>query len=255
MIDEEIADAYERRIRGTYRNAAPRGPGLCDVCSAPTSKPEYRLCYTCEGQASSGVKLASGGVIPLSWARMDAQSYLDLRQYKESTAATEQIDRLRILLWLAFTKHADCIIPDRTTRPFALTHVPSTSGLRTDSHPLEVQIMSLLAPDRPRATPAYIGPVGGQRNDRRVLRPDHWAIDAQALNGAERVLIIDDTWVTGSHAQSVAAAFEAAGINARIVVLGRALDPRRTDHGNYLTAHPAAPFASDICPVTGMRHG
>ena len=253
MTDAAIADDYERRIRGAYRNVPAHASGLCGVCSAPTSGPGYELCVPCEGQANSGHRLAHG-VIPLSWAPKGAQGYQDLTQYKEPTATTEQIDRLRILLWLAFTRHADCIIPDRLTRPFAVTHVPSTSGLRGELHPLEVHLLSMIATARPRATPTYVGPIGGDRNSRRTLSPDHWQIDPQTLERAQRVLILDDTWVTGSHAQSIAAAFEAMGVAARIVVLGRALDGTRTDHGNYLTANPSEPFDSNICPVHGIRH-
>ncbi len=253
MTDERIADEYERRIRGTYLNVPAPIAGLCRVCSAPTSGPGYELCVPCDGHARSGLSLARG-VVPLSWSPMGAQGYQDLTQYKDPMATAEQTDRLRVLLWLALTKHADCIIPARRERPFAVTHVPSTSGLRSEMHPLEVHLLSMIAGARPRATPLYVGPVGGDRNARRVLRPDHWQIDPQSLEGAQRVLILDDTWVTGSHAQSVAAAFESMGVATRIVVLGRALDRTRSDQGGYLTTHRAARFDSDLGPVQGVRH-
>lgn len=192
--------------------------------------------------------------MPLSWAPMNAQGYQDLSQYKEATGTPEQIDRLRILLWLALSKHSGCIIPNGAERPFAVTHVPSTSGQRQGPHPLETHLLSMIAPLRPRATPTYVGPSGGDRNARRVLRPDFWDIDTATLGGAQRVLILDDTWVTGSHAQSIAAAFELRGVQTRIVVLGRALDPTRNDHGGYLTMHLPEPFDSDICPVTRVVH-
>lgn len=249
----------ERQIRGTYINVPSWVAGLCEVCSAPTTGPKYPRCVPCAGQAEQGYQLARG-VIPLSWAPMaqvegySGQNYSDLLHYKEPDGTPMQQARLRALMWLAFTKHADCLIPEHRTRPFALTHVPSTSGLREGPHPIETNFLSLFDSSVPRVTTEYVGQIGGPRNDRRQLNPGAWQTDPATVEGVERVLIVDDTWVSGGHAQSVAAAFELAGIAARIVILGRALDPSRRDHGNFLRANPAAPFNSAVCPLHRTPH-
>jgi hypothetical protein len=182
------------------------------------------------------------------------QGYSDLLHYKEPDGTTDQRARLRTLLWLAFTKHSDCIIPNRDRHPFAIAYVPSTSGLREGAHPIETNFMSMFASSVPRAVPTYVGQVGGDRNARRRLSPESWQINRGALGDVDRVLIVDDTWVSGGHVQSVAAAFELSGIAARTVVLGRALDPSRADQGSFLRSHAATPFDSDICPVHRTKH-
>lgn len=258
MTSPSFAD-LERLIRGTYTNVPPAVPGLCNVCTAPTSGPQYSLCLPCEHRANSGYPLARG-VVPLSWAPMapvngySAQGYLDLRQYKEPDYDELQIARLRTLLYLAIAKHAECVLPEYRTRSFAIAHVPSTSGERDGPHPVAERFVTMFSPDAPRVVPEYVGRVGGDRNGRRAFNPANWHIEAEQLGDAGRVLIIDDTWVSGGHAQSLAAAFEGKGIAARTVVLGRAIDPNRTDHGSFLRAHDPQPFDSDVCPVHRVRH-
>ena len=242
----------ERVIRGAYRNVPPRAAGLCEVCSAPTTSSAYRLCVPCEAHAGSGVQLASGGVVPLSWAPMDSQGYQDLRQYKEPGATDEPVGRLRTMFALAFTRHSGCLAK-KDGGPLAVVHIPSTSGLRSGAHPFELHLMSMVSVNVPRAAARYEGPTDGTRNSRRALTPEHWKLELPPTL-VSRVLVLDDTWVSGGHAQSVAAAFEQRGIAARIVVLGRALIPTRNDHGRYLRDHPAEPFDSRVCPVHREIH-
>lgn len=244
-------DERERVIRGAYRNVPAHSAGLCALCSAPTSSSSYSHCVPCETFLGSGIQLARGGVVALSWAPMDSQGYQDLRQYKEPMVTPDQLGRLRTMFGLAFTRHAACLVGDPDL-PLSVAHIPSTSGLRPGPHPFEQNFVNMLSPDVPRAQARYVGPVGGARNSRRNLNPDHWEIDLPP--GAGKVLVLDDTWVTGGHAQSVAAAFELRGVAARIVVLGRALDPSRTDHGRFLRSNPAEPFDSSTCPVHREAH-
>lgn len=252
------AAELELLIRGTYINVPPPMPGLCRVCSVPTSGPGYEMCLPCEGHSRSGLQLARG-VVPLGWAPMaqahgySAQSYTDLRQYKEPFTSPDHITRLRTLMWLAFNRHGECILPDFKSRSFAVAHVPSTSG-RPPDQPAVEQFVRMFGADIPRIVPVFRGRSGGDRNARRMLAPGDWEIPAEAASATERVLIIDDTWVTGGHAQSVAAAFELAGVRSRVVVLGRALDPSRNDQGSFLRAHAPSPFSALICPVHRVPH-
>lgn len=246
-------DELERVIRGAYRNVPAHVPGLCAICSAPTSSASYNHCVPCDVFQRSGVQLARGGVVALSWAPMDSQGYQDLRQYKEPTVTPEQLGRLRTMFALAFRRHSVCLAKKDDGSPLAVAHIPSTSGLRPGPHPFEQNFMNMLSADVPRAQARYVGPAGGTRNSRRSLTPEHWEIDLPPTP-IGRVLVLDDTWVTGGHAQSVAVAFEQRGVSARIVVLGRALDPSRNDHGTFLRANPPAPFDSSICPVHREAH-
>lgn len=246
-------DDLERVIRGAYRNVPPPAAGLCKSCSVPTSSSSYDLCLPCASYERSGLPLARGGVVPLSWAPMDSQGYRDLRMYKEQGTTADQIARLRIMFALAFQRHSHCLARSDSDAPLAVVHVPSTSGTRTGEHPFASHFMSMLGGGIPHAIALYAGPTGGDRNARRALAPEHWHIGLPHA-GIKRVLVFDDTWVSGGHAHSVATAFEQQGVAARIVVLGRSLNPSRTDHGAYLRSHPAEPFDSAICPVHRIIH-
>ena len=263
-MNEEFLATLEAEIRGTYYNVPAAQPGLCEVCAAPTTNDSYTLCSPCETASTSGFGLARG-VIPLSWAPMpegldygthsySGQGYLDLRQYKTPNANPAQWRRLQSLFLLAFAKHGNCIVPDLDTRPYAITHVPSTSGERPGQHPIETLLYGNFKQDRPRVLPEYVGEPGAGRSQRRQLNPANWQIDSDQMQDVDRVLILDDTWVTGGHAQSLAAAFAGIGVAARVIVLGRAIDPRRRDHGRYLEAHNPVLFDSGICPVHRVRH-
>ncbi len=182
------------------------------------------------------------------------QGYVDLRQYKTPQAVPAQWRRLSSLFLLAFSKHGDCLVPDMATRPFALAFVPSTSGLRPGRHPLETMLSPYFKTERPRVQAQYRGDSSLTRGQRRLLNPDIWSLDTDHLGNIDRVLIFDDTWVTGGHAQSLAAAFERIGLTSRIIVLGRAIDPRRKDHGTFLQTHRPGVFDADVCPVHRLAH-
>lgn len=171
-VSGENYDALERVIRGAYRNVPPPAAGLCVSCTAPTSSPAYlSVSVPCDSFARSGMKTASGGVVPLSWAPMDSQGYQDLRQYKEPSATADQLGRLRTMFALAFSRHTTCIASSDPSRPLGVAHIPSTSGLRPGEHPFETHIMSMLASSVPRVSIRYVGSTDGTRNSRRSLGP------------------------------------------------------------------------------------
>jgi len=252
-VSNQSHDDLERVIRGAYRNVPAPAAGLCADCSAPTTSPTFDRCVPCTAYRSAGVPLARGGIVPLSWAPMDSQGYQDLRMYKEPAGTADQIARLRTMFALAFTRHSSCLVKPDSERPLGVAHVPSTSGTRVGEHPFSSLFMSMLSASVPRATAHYLGSGIGSRNSRRALSPDQWEITLPSPD-ITRVLVLDDTWVSGGHAHSVASAFEQQGVAARIIVLGRALDPSRNDHGGYLRAHAALPYDSAICPVHRVAH-
>ena len=76
------------------------------------------------------------------------------------------------------------------------------------------------------------------------MRPDPAAFtvpppDRAALRGA-RVLLLDDTYVSGARSQSAAAALQQAGARTVIGPLGRVLRPDRIAlHADFLRRHVA----------------
>lgn len=99
-----------------------------------------------------------------------------------------------------------------------VTGVPSTLG--RVSHPLE---RLLGAAAGPRAWPLLL-PAEGARASPRGFSPRRFEVLAPVTG--RRVLLVDDAWVTGAHAQSAAAALKAAGAaGVAVLAIGRWLNP------------------------------
>ena len=147
--------------------------------------------------------------------------------------------------WLGITRHERCIgcaaglpvscrlvIPSLTSRPcrHPFTDLAHTMNAVSDAVTL---------------TPVPDAMCDRVVNDKFVLAP------AARLDG-EQVLILDDTWTTGSTAQSAALAVRRAGAAAvSIMVVGRWLNPDRRATPNFIAARLQRDYDPNICPVTG----
>ncbi|WP_326599205.1 hypothetical protein [Streptomyces sp. NBC_01803] len=77
---------------------------------------------------------------------------------------------------------------------------------------------------------------------------------SSALRG-ESVLLIDDTWTTGNHAQSAAAALKAAGArHVAVVVLGRHLNRTFRDTAASVERARLRRFSWKTCPLRDWVH-
>lgn len=241
-------------LRGIYRNPPRSGDRVCPVCTAPKDA-GYSLCVPCNNHRYAGLPLADF-VAPLSWAPMQTQAYEDLVSYKAEphhTVADVATGRLRLMFRLAFTEHAQCLIPGWQDSSVAVTHVPSTSG-RGGAHPLE-SILAMFADNVPKLQLQYVGDLTRQRDDKRSLRPDDWEVTTPGIEAYSRVLVIDDSWVTGGHAQSVASRLKLSGVpNVGIVPFGRVLRMDWPPNVQHLRDFPALTYSSAVCPVHGVTH-
>jgi hypothetical protein len=122
--------------------------------------------------------------------------------------------------------------------------VPSLPA-RPGPHPLR-EIVAGLAPRHELRLAA-----AGRARYPRDLRPDHFSCPAPPRPGAH-VLLIDDTWAMGGHAQSAALALRAAGA-ARIslLVAARWLKADFGDNSRILRRSAGHDFDPATCPWTG----
>jgi len=212
----------------------------CPVCRlpAPWSRPRRRSAGELLGgwlgtdrpcRSCRAVSLQLGGdlvpVAPVSigWADGGNGSglYSVLRRYKwHETAGHLRPFREVVAAALAgfLARHAACIIAARGTWD-VVTHVPSTSG-RPGLHPLERTLRSsMLLSVRQRS---LLAP-GTARLDHHIASPDGFRVTAR-VDGL-RVLVVDDTYVSGARAQSAAASLRAAGAHVvSIVALCRVME-------------------------------
>jgi predicted amidophosphoribosyltransferase len=124
--------------------------------------------------------------------------------------------------------------------------VPSTSEYGRDSrHPLELAVTG-----DGRITANFASLL--RRGDTMIShnRASDAAYEATGDAAGRRVLLLDDVYTTGAHAQSAASALAMAGADVRgLVVLGRRINPSyHQKAAAMLERQSAAPFDFDLCP-------
>lgn len=225
------------------------GPGVCHTCRGPASGGRS-VCFACRLIARRlGLPLAP--VVPARLCPLPSPLYTVLLGYKESPVA-EARARFGVLV-------------RELLRAFLLDHGGQIEA--TVDGPLDVVA---LVPSTHRPGPAPLGLVAGLGGAVATVVPAaRWAPDLlrravlaggpppvahmrphpaafivperdrAAIAGA-RVLVLDDTYVSGARSQSAAAALKLAGARPVIAPLGRVLRPDRVVlHAEFLRRHAA----------------
>jgi len=134
----------------------------------------------------------------------------DLSVYKNSQsllARTRPRLGLAAVLWRWIEAHERCLATEARTDDFqVVTTVPSTSG--REHHPLDHVVGTMVQPTAERFR-TLLRPRPGDTGDRGIRADRFEVIDGGGSGNS--VLIIDDTFTTGSRAQSVAAALKDSG--------------------------------------------
>jgi hypothetical protein len=231
------------------------GPGVCTVCRGPAPagsiSTSSAVCFACRLVARR-LGLPLGPVVPARLCPLPSPLYTVLLGYKESPVA-EARQRfgtiVRALLRAFLVQHAlrlegavggaidvVALVPS-THRPRPAAPLALVAGLADE-------VVDLLP--AARWAPALLRRADGLDGRPPVahMRPDPAAFtvpppDRAGLRGA-RVLLLDDTYVSGSRSQSAAAALQRAGARAVIGPLGRGLRPDRVArHADFLRQHVA----------------
>ena len=204
---------------GPLSDPATAGPGLCVTCRGPVHG-RYTRCFHCALHAESAPGLLADVVEPAAYARKGSQLARDLWMYKSARPGAREAGQALLALLVVFLHDHGQRVWRRAGMP-APTHacvVPSCRG-RQGPHPLQAMARRYLTVPwvSLRTQP------GADRWD-RALDPDRFAA-AAPLPGAA-VLLLDDTWTSGSSAQSAVIALKRAGARrVAAVVLGRHLGP------------------------------
>lgn len=210
----EASQAYERAMR----NIAPAGPGICDVCWG-FSNPDFETCFKCGHEPNS-----LDVMVPITYSGHGGQIHLALRNYKDGGSESVRryaAIRLAAILWRFLEDHEACVARGAGADQLDLvTIVPSSDPERDEQSPF-AKLTGWIEPIKSRLhrTLEPTGEVEGREFD-----PDRFRATTD-LSGRS-VLLLDDTWVTGGHAQSAAHALRAAGASkVACVVIGRHVRP------------------------------
>jgi predicted amidophosphoribosyltransferase len=205
----ELTELYGNFLLG------PRpGLGVCQVCFTFTEG--HDRCFVC-GQRNS----ALDAVAPISYSVAGGQLHHTLAGYKRlggDVARRLQVE-VAAVLWRFLAGHESCVALGASTTGFdVVTTVPSSSRERDLGHPLRRIVGELVRPTRDRYERLLTrSPI---EVPERTFSPGKYEV-ARPLRG-ESVLLIDDTWTTGSGAESAAAALREAGAGpVAAVVVGR----------------------------------
>src|SRR6201996_1346739 len=219
----------------------PPGDGCCPVCRGPV-RPGYPRCFQCAMHRADAHGWLADVVGPISYAAQGGPPYSRLCQYKADdpdAAAARAV--LRAVLLTFLREHGPCVWRRAGMPPPArLAVVPSGQG-RPGPHPLT----GLLAP---LGLPA--GPLAGRPGEplERALNPHRFR--AGAAGAGRSVLLVDDTWVSGSSAQSAAVALRMAGArHVAVAVLGRHVDPADRHSAALLDRIEARGYDEADCAV------
>lgn len=238
-----VANGVERSA-GSYLQSTVREMSVtCTVCGTPVAN-GFERCIPCAQHAKAGVPLADRVGSLVYAVKPDSQTYLLVYNYKSSAPGPTHEPEMKGLLALGLRGHAECAktLAGATTSAWCV--VPSTKG-RAKLHELVSQLASPTS-RRIEVTHAESG-----RQD-RDLHPDQWAI---GIDGSppEHVLVIDDSWVTGSHAQSVASALKTSGVpQVSVFTVANVLDPTWEPNMQFIKQRLSkSAFDKTRCPWTG----
>ncbi len=242
----------ELRKLGTYleqtavylRNVRQHS-GLCQTCAAPIDA-HYDQCIQCDRHSQSGYPIADRVGSMVYASKANDQTYVSMYGYKAQHPPAAHTRLVRSLLRIGVVGHTDCLSRLASNPVQKWAYVPSSSS-RDREHPLRTHLLEIL----PEESELSIT-VAGDAHSFRQLRPENFAV----LDGeVERrhVLLIDDSWVSGGHAQSAAGALKIAGASeVSILTLSRVLDPARWPPAeNYIKdVLSSAQYDYLVCPWT-----
>jgi len=217
------------------------GPGVCATCRGP-ARAGSAICWCCR-KVCGGLGIVPESlppIVPIGLYRPGDPWNVVLRRYKDAPVAAarryftgvleRQVERFFLL-------HGRCL--EGETGGFdAFCVVPSSREGRIvrAPHPLE-PVLERISPMRSLCV-VRLG-AGGDRTGH--LKPSNTAFVAERnQNGTcGRVLVVDDTWVTGARALSAVAAFSSVGTAvAGVLVLGRSVDTSASSHSrSWWTDH------------------
>lgn len=243
MARRPTVDEVSAPYANFMRTPAPAGPDVCRICRTFTSG--YATCWRCGRQPDH-----LDAVLPITYAPSTEQMHLALRGYKDGPTAQVRDRFTRELLavfWRFIGEHETCIADAAGAPAFELvTTVPSRTAQRDDARPrLRAIVGEYARPTRARYQ-RLLMPTDLE-TDARVVDPDRYRATG-TLEGAA-VLLVDDTWTTGSSAQSAAAALRAAGASTiALVVIGRYINLDYEDHKQRLDGLPRG-FDWETCAV------
>lgn len=223
---------------GYLRNPLRSVYVTCADCATPVAG--YRLCYSCNNHSRPGLADATAF---LTYAVAGQESGYLMRGYKARPPVAEH-EMVVGLLRLALEAHTGCA---GILGSLNVTHWATVPSLppKPYEHPLRRLVIN-----KARGTEAPLVAAAAIQQPRAV-HADHFACNVP-LPRRSHVLLIDDTWTTGGHAQSAVLALRKAGATrVSVLVVARWLKEDYGDNKQFIADMRTRDFDARICPWTG----
>lgn len=245
----EIKNSLVENAGGYLRNTVHIAGETCSTCRGTQMRDGFHTCYLCERVYGPSTADALGSII---YGVSDTQSGKLMHQYKLPPPRPTLLQRVSSLVAVGVNAHFRCVELLIGQKPTRWATVPSLSNIGTD-HPFHKLILGpLLGSGSEIVIAASDAARGKSEHERRQFNPDLYAVQSEVPAGAH-VLLIDDTWTSGGHMQSVAALLKQHGATTvAALAVARWLDTSdaRTKriYGQHIKTRPYDP---DVCPWTG----
>jgi len=246
---EQFRGVLVRTAGGYLRNPLRTDRVTCAVCTTPC--PSYERCITCHRQLREPGQRADQ-VAALTYVFANKQSGYVMRGYKAQPPVQEHRDIVALTAILGLGLHSGCagkIVGNDITHWAAVPSMPA----KQVEHPLR-RLVTQAAPGiecNLQGAPTATNP--------RAISSEHFWMPP-VPEGAH-VLLIDDTWTSGGHAQSAVLAARAAGAaHVSVLVVARWIEPswallldgeRKVDPETYLRGLSPGDYDPLVCPWTG----
>jgi predicted amidophosphoribosyltransferase len=218
-VTQLTVDEASAAYAGAMRNVQPAGPGFCATCKTFIA-PGYTVCFPCLSQPGR-----LDAVVPITYSEHLGQVHDALRGYKDGVRQVRAYaaPRLNGILWRFTSVHERCVATEADVDGFEIvTTVPSSTPTADDQRSSLRDIVQACGPLQDRFE--RVLRATGEAQPGREYDERRYAAE-RTLDG-ENVLLIDDTWTRGGHAQSAAHALKEAGAGAvGLVVIGRHVRP------------------------------
>jgi hypothetical protein len=188
--------------------------------------------------------------VPISYSPNDGQHYHQLKVYKSPTSPNRLAQfRLAVLYAAFFNTHRKCL---ERAAGGAFTHVatvPSTRA-RVGIHPLQLIIQVAHGP-----LPLIAATANEAYGNAREFARDRFHAPplAAAAQTPPRILLLEDLWVTGARAQSMAHALKQADATTVVTVaLGRQINHDHPPSRPLLEAARKTSFDFNRCAIEDL---
>lgn len=192
----------------------PPGPGVCRICCGP-SEGARDTCTSCR-RVERGLGRELRPLTPISLTTKATALYAALKQYKgrPNHVSLRQRRRLAALIGSFLERHGSCVAPAGYD---AAVVVPSLE-IDRGPHPLEDTLRMVDLGGRGLVDALFRG---GGRIERNIPDTMAYACRRELVEG-RRMLLFDDTYTTGAHLHSAAAALGESGARSvHLLVIGR----------------------------------